>query len=226
MPGPYCQSKFKAEQAALTAARHGQPVIVVNPTLPIGAGDRGLTPPTRMLLGFLNGRFPAYIDCTLNFIDVRDVALGHLLAAERGKIGERYILGGHNVRLSTVLGLLERMAGIKMPSIRIPYLMALGFAAIEEFLADFVTGHMPAAPLTGVRLSKHHLEFDCSKARQLLGLAPRPIIQALHHATAWLVAQGLVRRQLAGFLATAAGTSDLTDTTDARLMRTSKEKEC
>ena len=226
MPGPYCRSKFMAEQEALTAARHGQPVIVVNPTLPIGAGDRGLTPPTRMLLGFLNGRFPAYLNCTLNLIDVRDVALGHVLAAERGQIGERYILGGKNVRLSTVLAWMEQMTGIKMPRRQVPYFVALGFAAIEELLADSVTGHMPAAPLTGVRLSKHPIEFDCSKAARILGLSPRPILQALHRATAWLDAQGLVRRPLPGFSATPGKTSDHIVTSDARARRTSEEHEC
>ncbi len=208
MPGPYCRSKFLAEQEALTAARNGQPVIVVNPTLPIGPGDRRLTPPTRMVLGFLNGRFPAYLDCMLNFIDVHDVALGHVLAAERGQIGERYILGGENVRLSTLLAWLERISGVRMPRIHVPYLVALGFAAVEEFLADTVTGHTPAAPLTGVRLSKHPIEFHCTKAVRVLGFSPRPLVHALHSATSWLVAQGLVQRPLLGFSAGPVGTSD------------------
>ena len=226
MPGPYCRSKYKAEQAALAAARQGQPVIVVNPTLPIGAGDRRLTPPMRMLLGFLNGKFPAYLECTLNFVDVRDVALGHVLAAERGKIGERYILGGQNLRLSTVLGMLERMTGLKMPRIQVPYLMALGFAALEELRADFITGHMPVAPLTGVRLSKHHLEFDCSKAARFLGFLSRPIIQALHGATAYLIAQGLVRRPLLDFPTTLGETAEHTSASNGRGLQTSRDKEC
>ena len=105
MPGPYCRSKFLAEQEALTAARNGLPVVIVNPTLPIGPGDYLITPPTKMLLDFVNGENPAYLDFEMNLIDVRDVALGHIMAAERGRVGERYILGPNvasRVRPTTV----------------------------------------------------------------------------------------------------------------------------
>jgi dihydroflavonol-4-reductase len=188
-----------AEQEALAAARNGQPVVIVNPTLPVGAGDRRLTPPSRMILGFVNGHYPAYLDCTLNLIDVGDVALGHVLAAERGRVGERYILGHANTRLSAVLALIEDITGASMPRLRIPYPVALLVAAVGEFLADTVTGRMPAAPLTGVRLARRPVVFDCRKAASELGLSPRPIRDSLTSAIRWMHAQGLVRRPLPKF---------------------------
>jgi dihydroflavonol-4-reductase len=199
MPGTYCRSKFMAEAAALSAANDGLPVIIVNPTLPVGPGDWLLTPPTRMLLNFVNGKYPAYLDCTLNMIDVQDVALGHLLAAESGIPGKRYILGNENLRLATILGMIEKITGAKMPGLRIPYHFALMVSAIDELLSALITRKPPAAPLTGVRLAKYHLQFDNSKTRQELGLETRPVYQALEAAISWMVAEGLVRRPLPAF---------------------------
>lgn len=199
MPGPYCRSKFMAEQEALSAAKNGQPVIIVNPTIPIGPGDRRLTPPSRMILGFLNGKYPAYLDCTLNLIDVRDIALGHILAAEHGRIGERYILGNENMRLSAILELMEEITGTKMPRIKLPYFVALAVATIEEFIADNVTKRMPVAPLTGVRLARLPVIINCSKAIRELGLVTRPIKESLISAISWLIVKGLVQRRLPKF---------------------------
>ena len=199
MPGPYCRSKFLAEQAAREAARDGQPVVIVNPTLPVGPGDRRLTPPTRMILGFLNGRYAAYLECHLNLIDVRDVATGHILAAERGRIGERYILGNENLRLSALLALIEEITGARMPRLKVPYPLALAIAAADEVLANTVPGRLPAAPLTGVRLAKHPVQFKSSKAVRELGLPLRPIKDSLRSTITWLMAQGLVQRQLPKF---------------------------
>ncbi len=139
MPGPYCRSKFLAEQEAFKAAKKGLPVVIVAPTLPIGPGDRWITPPTRMILDFLNAKTPAYLECGLNMVDVRDVAKGHILAAERGRIGERYILGNENLNLSELLGFIEEIAGLAMPKVRIPYWLALISGVLSELTADYVT---------------------------------------------------------------------------------------
>jgi dihydroflavonol-4-reductase len=152
-----------------------------------------------MILGFLNGRYPAYLECMLNLIDVGDIALGHVLAAERGRIGERYILGHENMRLSAVLALIEDITGARMPRTRIPYPVALMVAAIDEFLADTITGRMPSAPLTGVRLARRPVVFDCRKAASELGLSARPIRESLTSAITWMHAQGLVHRPLPKF---------------------------
>jgi dihydroflavonol-4-reductase len=204
MPGPYCRSKFLGEQEALAAARRGQPIVIVNPTLPIGPGDRGLTPPTAMVLRFLNGGAPAYLDCELNFVDVRAAALGHILAAERGAIGERYILGGENLSLSAVLELLGELTGLPMPKLRVPYWLALAAAAVEETVADLVGRRPPAAPVTGVRLARSPNRFDSSKAVRELGLPRAPIKAALADLVRWLDAEGYLRRKLPASAAAAA----------------------
>jgi dihydroflavonol-4-reductase len=196
MPGPYCRSKFLAERAAFEAAARGQPVVIVNPTLPVGPGDHRITPPTRMLLDFLNGENPAYLDFDMNVIDVRDAALGHLLAAERGAIGARYILGGENVRLSQVLGILHELTGLRMPTARISYPLALAVAAVSETIADRITRRPPKASLTGVRLAGTSMTFDNSRARRDLTLEPRPARWAIAAAVAWLQADGRVHRSL------------------------------
>ncbi|MGF1593651.1 MAG: NAD-dependent epimerase/dehydratase family protein [Kiloniellaceae bacterium] len=197
MPGPYCRSKFLAERAALEAAERGLPVVVVNPTLPVGPGDSLQTPPTRMLLDFLNGRTPAYLEAEINMIDVRDVALGHLLAAERGLIGRRYILGAENLKVSDLLALLEDITGLPMPKRRIPYWLAYSYAAVDQFLADNVTRRPPRAPLTGVRLVRHPMNFDNRRALAELGLRPRPVRHALTDAIAWFREQGLLSAAVA-----------------------------
>jgi len=196
MPGPYCRGKFLAEQEALAATAQGLPVVVVNPTVPIGPGDRRLTPPSRMLLGFLNGRYPAFLESTLNLIDARDVALGHLLAADKGRVGERYILGHVNLPLSELLQLLTDLTGLPMPRQKIPYWLALTTSAISELVADTITHRPPVAPMTGVRLAKTPLLFANTKAKQELGLTCRPLRESLKDAIAWYQSQGLLQRPL------------------------------
>ena len=195
MPGPYCQGKFLAEQEAFKAAQRGLPVVIVNPTIPLGPGDYRLTPPTRMILGFLNGDYPAFLDCILNVIDVRDVARGHLLAAERGNIGERYILGNINLRLSELLATLAELTGLEMPQRCIPYWFALTVSAVQEFIADYLTHQPPAASLTGVRLAHTPLLFDNTKAKQELGLNYHSLEESLLDAIAWYQQQNLLKRQ-------------------------------
>jgi dihydroflavonol-4-reductase len=192
MPGSYCRSKFLAERAALEAARRGLPLVVVNPTLPVGPGDRLLTPPSRMLLDFLNGRTPAYLGTEINMIDVRDAALGHLLAADRGEIGQRYILGGENLSMSALLAVLEELSGRPMPKLRIPYWLAYAYSAIDQLVADRVTGRAPRAPLAGVRLARHPMRFDNRRALTELGLDPRPVRHALADVIAWFRSEGLM----------------------------------
>ena len=196
MPGPYCQGKFLAEQEAFKAVKMGLPVVIVNPTVPLGPGDYRLTPPSRMILGFLNGNYPAFLDCILNVIDVRDVAMGHLLAEEKGKIGERYILGNTNLQLSELLATLAELTGLEMPKRRIPYWLALTVSIVQEFMADRLTHQPPAASLTGVRLARTPLLFDNTKAKQELGLNCRSLQESLLDAIAWYQQQNLLKRQL------------------------------
>lgn len=193
MPGPYCRSKFLAEQEATAAARRGLPVVIVNPTLPVGPGDYRLTPPTKMLVDFLNGDNPAYLDFELNMIDVRDAALGHLLAADHGRLGRRYILGGDNLRLSEVLDTLHDLTGLPMPRRRIPYAGALVVAAVSELIANVVTRRPPKASLTGVRLAGSPMNFNCTRAVTELGLPQTPVRTALADAVVWLAERGLIR---------------------------------
>ncbi len=196
MPGPYCRSKFLAEQAAFKAAADGLPVVIVAPTLPIGPGDRRITPPTRMILDFINRPSPAFLECGFNMIDVRDVAAGHILAAEHGQYGERYILGNENVMLSKFLGLIEKITGLAMPRRRIPFWIALAAGAVCEFVADYVTHRQPQAPLTGVRLARYPMYFDSNKAITELGLPQNSVYQALSDEIEWLLEQELITRPL------------------------------
>jgi dihydroflavonol-4-reductase len=183
--GPYCRSKFLAEQHAFHLARAGAPVVIVNPTLPIGPGDWGRSPPTQMLLDFCRGRRREYIEAELNLIDVRDVAEGMIRAMERGRPGKRYLLGHENVTIRRVFLYLAQLTGLPEPTRRIPYWVALGFAYASEFLADVVTHRMPAATVTGVKLTRRRMHFDPSQSLGELGLQPRPVTSSLADAVAW-----------------------------------------
>ena len=165
--------------------------------MPIGAGDHRLTPPTRMLLDFLNGENPAYLEFEMNLVRASDAARGHLLAAEHGRTGERYILGGSNVRLSEVLAILEELTDLRMPKITIPYGLALAVAGLSELYADWVSRKPPKASLTGVQLAGAGMRIDNAKAVAELGFRPSPLHDALADAVAWLAQQGLIRRPVA-----------------------------
>lgn len=195
MPGPYCRSKFLAEEAAREAARGGLPVVIVNPTMPIGPGDDLLTPPSRMILGFLNGETPAYLDCEFNLVDARDVAAGQILAADKGRVGERYILGNVNLSLGELLAELHRLTSLAMPRARIPYALAIAAALVSESISN-VTKKPPIAPLTGVRLARTSMAFDCSKARNELGWSCRTLEQSLRDAIGWMSGRRLLRRRV------------------------------
>ncbi|MDP9136671.1 MAG: NAD-dependent epimerase/dehydratase family protein [Pseudomonadota bacterium] len=186
MPGPYTRSKYFAEQKALSAARSGAPVIVVNPTLPVGPGDHRLTPPTAMLARCLGSRMPVSLDFALNLADVRDIAQGMILAADHGRIGERYILGGDNMSMRELAAVLEGLTGKRPVSLWISPWLALTAGVADEWLATNITGKMPAATAEGVRLALRSRPLDIGKARRELGYAPRPIADALARALTWL----------------------------------------
>ncbi len=182
MPGPYTRSKLLAEQAVLGA--RCLEVVVVSPTAPIGPGDHAPTPPGRMLRDLLAGRYPAYLECTLNLVDVRDVAEGHVLAAERGLPGKRYILGGRNLTFTELLALVGRLSGKTMPRRRIPGWLALASATVSSLLADHITGRAPAATPEAVCLALQGASLSSAEAEQNLGYRPRPLEEALRVAIA------------------------------------------
>lgn len=194
MVGAYCQGKYLAEQEAFAAAERGLPVVIVNPTIPIGPGDRRLTPPSRMILGFLNGDYPAFLNSSLNMVDARDVALGHILAAEKGRVGERYLLGNTNLRLQELLQILQTLTGRSMPQRQVPYWLAFAVSVVQEFIADHITHQPPQAPLTGVRLAGSPMSFSSDKARRELGFIGRPVQASLSDAIEWYGRQGLLQR--------------------------------
>ena len=193
MPGHYKRSKYMAEQAAVEAARAGAPVVIVNPSTPIGALDFKPTPTGRIIVDFLSRRMPAYVDTGLNIVDVEDVARGHLLAAERGRIGEKYILGGENLTLKEFLGRLAAISGMPAPRMRIPYAVAFGYALGAEAFARTVTRRAPRASLTEVRMARKRMFFDSSKAREELGYSTGPIDVAINAAIEFFRNRGTAR---------------------------------
>jgi dihydroflavonol-4-reductase len=193
MVGPYKRSKFMAERVAVDAARDGAPVVIVNPSTPVGPLDLKPTPTGRIIVDFLNRRMPAFVDTGLNLADVEDVARGHLLAAEHGRVGEKYILGGENLTLKEMLDRLARLSGLPAPRVRLPYAVAFGFALGAEAVSRVLTHRAPRASLTEVRMSRKHMFFDSSKARRELGYRPGPVDDALARAIEFFRRSGFVR---------------------------------
>jgi len=191
MIGHYKRSKFIAEREVLEAARQGLPVVVVNPTTPVGPGDWKPTPTGRIIVDFLNGRMPAYMDTGLNLVAVEDVAEGHLLAAERGKPGERYILGGRNMTLVEILSELAWITGRRVPGVRIPYGVAMAAARVDTAICRWL-GREPHIPLEGVRMARHRMFVDTGKAERELGFRAGPIAAALERAVRWYQERGYV----------------------------------
>ena len=183
--GPYCRSKLLAERHAFDLARQGAPVVVVNPTLPVGPGDWGRSPPTQMMLDFCRGKRHEFVDAELNLIDVRDVAEGMVLAMRHGIPGRRYLLGHENLSIRKVFGLLAELTGLPAPHRRVPYAVALAAAYISEWLADVATHRVPAATVTGVKLTRRTMHFDAAPSLAELGLRPRPVETSLREAVAW-----------------------------------------
>ncbi|MFY9531388.1 MAG: hopanoid-associated sugar epimerase [Candidatus Acidiferrales bacterium] len=192
MVGHYKRSKFLAEQEALQAAASGMPIVIVNPTAPVGSGDWKPTPTGRIIVDFLNGKMPAYVDTGLNVVGVKDVAAGHLVAAERGRIGERYILGGRNLTLKEILDALSVISGRPSPWIRIPHAVALAAGYADQWFSRMI-GREPQIPVEGVKMSRHRMFVDSSKAGRELGFRPGPVEAALERAVRWYEENGYVR---------------------------------
>ncbi|HEV2289937.1 MAG TPA: hopanoid-associated sugar epimerase [Candidatus Acidoferrales bacterium] len=191
MIGNYKKSKLLAEQEALRAAHEGLPVVIVNPTTPVGPGDWKPTPTGKIILDFLRGKMPAYIDTGLNFAPVEDVAEGHLQAARLGKIGERYLLGGRNMTLKELLDALAKITNVAAPTRKISHSIAL-FAAYADAAFSRVAGREPRIPLEGVRIARHTMFVSDSKARQELGYQPGSVEGALERAVGWYAEHGYV----------------------------------
>lgn len=187
--GHYKQSKFLAEQEALKAAQAGQDVVIVNPSSPIGPWDHKPTPTGDIILRFLRRQMPFYLDTGLNFIHVRDVAWGHLLALQKGKTGDRYILGNQNLTLKALLDLLAHLTGLSAPSRSVPDWLPLSVAWIDEMLLAPL-GKTPSVPIDGVRMAKQFMYYDATRAVQELGLPQTPITTALKDAVDWFVSHG------------------------------------
>jgi dihydroflavonol-4-reductase len=194
MTNHYKRSKWRAEQVALELSRKGMPVVIVNPTAPVGPRDVKPTPTGQVIVDFLNRAMPAYLDTGLNWVHVRDVAVGHILAAEKGRVGERYILGhaDGNWTMKEAFAVLEEATGVRAPRTRIPYWIALTAAHVNESFAR-ITSKPPKAPLAGVRMAKYKMFFNPAKAIRELGLPQTPPKNALTDAVAWFRGNGFVR---------------------------------
>jgi dihydroflavonol-4-reductase len=184
MAGDYKRSKYLAEQVALEFARDGFPVVIVNPTAPVGDHDVKPTPTGKIVLDFLNGDMPAFIDTGLNVVDVRDTAEGHLLAYEKGRRGERYILGSENLTLAQILQKLAAITGRKAPTTQLPYAVAYCAGACSTAWAG-ITGTPPRVPLDAVRMARKKMWVTHAKAARELGFSPGPADGALRHAVEW-----------------------------------------
>jgi dihydroflavonol-4-reductase len=193
MVGHYKRSKFLAEQAVRELTGTGLPVVIVNPAAPVGPGDARPTPTGRMVLEAARGRIPAYVDTGLNLVHVDDVAEGHLLAFERGRVGERYILGGDNLPLSRVLALIADLMGRTPPRLRLPAGALLPVALIAEAIARIGGGREPLVTADGVRMARKPMYFTSAKAGRELGYRSRPALEGLRDAIAWYRSDGRLR---------------------------------
>ncbi len=185
LSGDYKRSKFLAEQEVLKMAKHGLPVVIVNPTAPVGIRDVKPTPTGKIIVDFMKGRMLAYIETGMNLVDVEDVAAGHVQAMQKGRVGERYILGNQNLMLWDVCQMLSQLTGISPPRVRLPWNAVMPLAYLNTWMADFITHATPRIPVEGVRMAKYRMHYDCSKARQELGLPQTPVMTALEKAIGW-----------------------------------------
>jgi dihydroflavonol-4-reductase len=190
--GHYKRSKYMAEKEVLGLVEKGLPAVVVNPSAPIGPRDVKPTPTGQIVVDFLKGRMWAFMETGLNLVDVEDVAEGHLLAAEKGRIGERYILGNKNMMLKEVLELLSGITGRKAPSLKIPYKIVLPMAYLNTGLSNYITHRAPRIPLEGVKMAKRSMFFDSSKAVRELGFPQRSVEDALRRAVDWFQNNGYI----------------------------------
>ena len=191
MIGHYKRSKWMAEQEVLTAAKSGLPVIVAMPTTPVGPWDWKPTPTGKIVLDFLNGKMPGYVDTGLNFVGVEECAVGHLLVSEKGRIGERYLLGGENLSLKEMLDALSKITGLAAPRMKIPHSLAFGVACANTVFSRLLWRE-PGIPIESVRIARHHMFVDCSRAQRELGFKPGPVSAALERAVRWYESNGYV----------------------------------
>ncbi len=202
MVGHYKRSKWQAEREVLQAAQEGLPVIVAMPTTPVGPGDWKPTPTGKIIVDFLNGRMPGYVETGLNFVGVEDCAAGHLLVAEKGKVGERYLLGAENLTLKQVLDTLAQITGLPAPKHKIPHGLALCAAYANTIFAR-LTFREPSIPVEGVKIAQHMMFVDCARTQRELGFRPGPVAAALERAVRWYEANGYVTGRAAKRLARA-----------------------
>ncbi|MCI0566592.1 MAG: NAD-dependent epimerase/dehydratase family protein [Acidobacteria bacterium] len=185
MAGDYKRSKYLAEQEVLRQTRAGLPVVIVNPSAPVGLRDIKPTPTGQIIVDYMKGRMWAYIDTGMNLIDVDDVAIGHLRAMERGRVGERYILGNRNLTLREVFAVLGQLTGIRPPRVKLPWQGIVPLAYLNLWAANHLTRRAPRIPLEGVRMAKYKMHYDCSKALRELSLPQTPVETALEKAVRW-----------------------------------------
>ena len=190
MIGPYKRSKFMAEQIALEAGRSGMDVVVVNPTTPVGERDIKPTPTGRIVVDFLKKKFPAYVDTGLNLVDVQECARGHVAALEKGRTGERYILGGENLTLKQILDKLAAITGLPSPNVRVPYVVALATGVVDEIVVGRILGREPRATIDAVRMGRKKMFVSSAKAERDLGWKMVPVDGALRRAADWFQANG------------------------------------
>jgi dihydroflavonol-4-reductase len=191
MIGHYKRSKWMAEQEVLQAAKEGFPAVVAMPTTPVGPWDWKPTPTGKIIVDFLNGKMPGYVETGLNFVGVEDCAAGHLLVAEKGRIGQRYLLGAENLTLKQVLDLLAKLTGLPAPSFKIPHALALGVAYAETAFSHLI-GREPQIPVEGVKIAQHLMFVDCKRAQQELGFQPEPVDAAFGRAARWYEKNGYI----------------------------------
>jgi dihydroflavonol-4-reductase len=194
MIGHYKRSKFMAEEVAVEAGRGGMDVVVVNPTTPVGEQDIKPTPTGRIVVDFLKRKFPAYVDTGLNLVDVTECARGHVAALERGRSGERYILGGENLTLKQILDKLAAITGLPSPKIRLPYVFALATGVVDEMVTGRILGREPRATIDAVRMGRKKMFVSCTKAERELGWKTVPVDDALRRAVEWFQANGYARQ--------------------------------
>jgi dihydroflavonol-4-reductase len=194
MVGHYKRSKFLAERETEKFLQIGLPVVFVHPSTPVGPGDHKPTPTGKIIVDFLNRKMPAYLETGLNIVDVRDVAEGHRLAFEKGKAGEKYILGNRNLTLAQIFSMLEKISGVPAPTVKLPYGPTLWLARFFK-LVSLVTRSQPLIPYEGVRMAAKRMYFDSSKAVRDLGLPQTPVETALSDAVGWFEQNGYVKRR-------------------------------
>lgn len=190
MIGPYKRSKFLGEQEAIRAAQAGQHVMILNPTTPIGPGDAKPTPTGRIIVDFLNQKFPAYVDTGLNLVDVVEVARMHVVALERGTPGERYILGGENLTLKQILDRMSSITDLPSPTLKVPHAVAMAFAFFDENFTGRLRGKEPRATVEAVRMGKKTMFASSAKAERELGFKVLPVYHAMRSAIDWFIAHG------------------------------------